>query len=59
MGVFSFFIVIPQITAASILGFMMASLFNNQAINVMLLGASAFVIASVLTLFVKDVGEDS
>jgi len=59
MGVFNFFIVIPQITAASILGFMMASLFNNQAINVMLLGASAFVIASVLTLFVKDVGEDS
>lgn len=59
MGIFNFFIVIPQITAASILGYMMSSLFDNQAMNVILLGAGSFVIAAVLTLIVKDEVKDS
>jgi len=58
MGIFNFFIVIPQITAASILGYLMSEFFGNQAINVILLGAGSFVLASVLTLLVKDVGEE-
>jgi len=58
MGIFNFFIVIPQITAASILGYLMSKFFDNQAIDVILLGAGAFVLASVLTLLVKDVGEE-
>lgn len=58
MGIFNFFIVIPQITAASVLGYLMSDFFDNQAIDVIVLGAGAFVLASVLTLFVKDVGEE-
>ena len=58
MGIFNFFIVIPQITAASILGYLMSDFFDNQAIDVILLGAGSFVLASVLTLLVKDVGEE-
>jgi maltose/moltooligosaccharide transporter len=38
MGIFNFFIVIPQITAASILGFFMKTIFGNEAIYSLLLG---------------------
>ncbi len=54
MGVFNFFIVIPQIVAASILGVMIGTFFGNQAIYAMLIGGGAFLLAAVLTLFVDD-----
>ena len=57
MGIFNFFIVIPQITAASILGYLMVNYFNNQAINVIMLGAVSFVISALLTFFVNDTSE--
>jgi maltose/moltooligosaccharide transporter len=57
MGIFNFFIVIPQITAASILGFLVRSVFGNEAIYALLLGGFSFIIAAVLTIFVKDVDE--
>lgn len=57
MGIFNFFIVIPQITAASILGFLVRSVFGNEAIYALLLGGFSFIIAAVLTMFVKDVDE--
>jgi maltose/moltooligosaccharide transporter len=53
MGIFNFFIVIPQITAAAILGFF-TQLFNGQAVYVLLLGGASMFLASVLTLIVKD-----
>lgn len=55
MGIFNFFIVIPQITAAAILGFFVKNLFGNEAIYALLLGGLSMIIAGVLTLKVEDV----
>ena len=54
MGVFNFFIVIPQIVAASILGFILGKFFDGQAIYAMLLGGLSFLIAAVLVFGVED-----
>ncbi|MBK7106414.1 MAG: MFS transporter [Ignavibacteriae bacterium] len=55
MGIFNFFIVIPQITAAAILGFFVKNLFDNHAIFALILGGISMVIAGLLVLFVDDV----
>lgn len=54
MGIFNFFIVIPQITAAAILGFMVKSLFGNNAIYALMIGGVSMMIAGILVLFVED-----
>jgi maltose/moltooligosaccharide transporter len=54
MGVFNFFIVIPQIVAASILGFILGKFFDGQAIYAMLLGGLSFLIAAILVFQVED-----
>src|SRR5688500_3793724 len=53
MGIFNFFIVIPQLVAVSILGALIQSLFGGQPIYAMLLGGISFVIAGALALRVK------
>jgi maltose/moltooligosaccharide transporter len=58
MGIFNFFIVIPQITAAAILGYF-TQLFNGEAVYVLLLGGASMFLAAVLTLIVKDVDDDA
>jgi MFS family permease len=57
MGIFNFFIVIPQILAASILGFFVKSFADGQAIYALILGGISMVIAAILVLFVRDVDE--
>ena len=57
MGIFNFFIVIPQITAAAILGFFVRSLFADQAIYALLLGGASMIVAAILVLRVDDVDE--
>jgi maltose/moltooligosaccharide transporter len=57
MGIFNFFIVIPQIMAASILGFFVKSLFGGESILALVAGGVSMIIAAVLVLFVKDVDE--
>ena len=54
MGIFNFFIVIPQITAAAILGFFVKDLFNGEAIYALLLGGVSFLVAAILMIKVKD-----
>ncbi len=54
MGVFNFFIVIPQIVAAAILGFFIARLFNGEPIYAMLIGGISFLIAALATFRVVD-----
>ncbi len=54
MGIFNFFIVIPQITAAAILGYVVKNFFGGEAIYALLLGGVSFIIAAVLVLFVKE-----
>jgi len=57
MGIFNFFIVIPQILAASILGFFVKSFADGEAIYALILGGISMVIAAVLVLFVRDEDE--
>ncbi len=54
MGIFNFFIVIPQILAASILGFVVKRFFNDQPIYALVLGGVSFLIAAIAVLFVED-----
>ncbi len=54
MGIFNFFIVIPQITAAAILGFFVRNLFGNEAIYALLLGGLSMIVAGIFVMFVKD-----
>ena len=54
MGIFNFFIVIPQIMAASILGFMVKSLFGGESIYALVTGGVSMFIAALLVLFVHD-----
>lgn len=55
MGIFNFFIVIPQILAASILGFIVKNLFGGESIYALLVGGISLMVAAILVLFVKDV----
>ena len=55
MGIFNFFIVIPQIMAATILGFMVKELFDGNSILALLTGGISMGVAAVLILFVNDV----
>ncbi|WP_323787062.1 MFS transporter [Psychroserpens sp.] len=54
MGVFNFFIVIPQLVAASILGFLVSKFFDNQPIYALLIGGVSMILAGVISLTVKD-----
>lgn len=54
MGIFNFFIVIPQILAASILGFFVVTVFGGQAIYSLILGGGSMFIAAFMVLFVTD-----
>lgn len=57
MGIFNFFIVIPQITAAAILGFFVRNFFGSEAIYALLVGGVSMFIAALLVMFVNDVDE--
>jgi maltose/moltooligosaccharide transporter len=54
MGVFNFFIVIPQILAAAILGFFVKNFFNEQGIYALVIGGISMIIAGILNFIVKD-----
>jgi len=54
MGIFNFFIVIPQILAATILGFLVRTAFHGNTIYALLTGGISLLVAAVLVLFVKD-----
>ncbi|HSN59847.1 MAG TPA: MFS transporter, partial [Ferruginibacter sp.] len=54
MGVFNFFIVIPQIVAAAILGFFLKNLFNDEAIYALVIGGVSMILAGFLSFIVND-----
>ena len=54
MGMFNFFIVIPQILAAAVLGLLVRTVFHGHAIDALLLGGASMIVAAALTLRVKD-----
>jgi len=54
MGIFNFFIVIPQIVAAAVLGLLVRTLFGGQSIYALVLGGVSMVVAAALMLRVRD-----
>jgi maltose/moltooligosaccharide transporter len=54
MGMFKFFIVIPQILAAAVLGLLVRTVFHGHAINAIMLGGISMIVAAGLMLRVKD-----
>ena len=54
MGLFNFFVVIPQIIAGIVLGAMLKHFFDNQSVKVLMLGGVCMVVGGLFTLMVKD-----
>jgi maltose/moltooligosaccharide transporter len=54
MGIFNFFIVLPQLVAATILGLLVKHLFEGKPIYALVLGALSFFIAGLCTLRVRE-----
>jgi maltose/moltooligosaccharide transporter len=53
MGIFNFFIVIPQLVIASVLGMLLKTFFNGEPIYALAIGGASFLIAGVLALRVR------
>ncbi len=54
MGVFNIFIVVPQLLAATLLGFLVTNIFGGAPIYAMVIAAASFVAAAAATLLVKE-----
>ncbi len=54
MGIFNFFIVLPQILAATLLGIFTKSLFSGNAIFTIVLGGCSMLVAAMLSLRLKE-----
>ena len=54
MGIFNIFIVVPQLVAATLLGFLLTTFFDGAPIYAMAIGAASFALAALATLFVTD-----
>jgi len=54
MGIFNFFIVIPQLLAASVLGLLLRLCFGNQPIWALALGGACLLVAGLFTLRVRE-----
>ena len=54
MGIFNFFIVIPQLLAASVLGFVLREAFGNQPVYALVIGGVSLLLAAISTLWVTE-----
>jgi maltose/moltooligosaccharide transporter len=54
MGIFNFFIVLPQILAASILGIIVGQLFSGEPVYALVVGGVSMLIAGLLTMRVEQ-----
>jgi maltose/moltooligosaccharide transporter len=57
MGIFNFFIVIPQLVAASLLGLLLRGLFDGQPVFGLVIGGCSMFIAGLATLLVDSEAE--
>jgi maltose/moltooligosaccharide transporter len=49
MGIFNFFIVLPEITASLLFGWIMNHLLNNNRMAALVVGGVCFIVAALLT----------
>jgi len=54
MGIFNLFIVIPQLLAASVLGFLLKTFFGNAPINALLIGGVSLLLAGLCMLRIEE-----
>jgi maltose/moltooligosaccharide transporter len=54
MGIFNFFVVIPQLLAASVLGVLLHVYFHDQAIYALVLGGASLLVAGLSVLRVRE-----
>jgi maltose/moltooligosaccharide transporter len=54
MGIFNFFIVIPEILASLTLQPIVRQVFGNDPVKVVMLGGASMLVAALATLFVDD-----
>jgi maltose/moltooligosaccharide transporter len=52
MGVFNFFVVIPQIVAGTILGFLVSEFFDSEPVYAIIIGGCSMIFAGLLALMV-------
>jgi maltose/moltooligosaccharide transporter len=57
MGIFNFFIVIPQLVAASVLGLVLRKFFDLQSIYGLVIGGALMMIAGIAILLVEKEAE--
>jgi len=57
MGVFNFFIVIPQLIASVVMGFIIKDLFHEQAIYALVIGGICMAIGGIMNFMVVDKDE--
>lgn len=53
MGVFNFFIVLPQVLVSLVMGAIVASVFGNNSLGALMVGAGCMLLASLLVLRVR------
>jgi len=53
MGIFNFFIVIPQLVAASLLGFLLKTFFGGEPIQALMIGGISLIVAGLCVLRVR------
>lgn len=58
MGVFNFFIVIPQILAAAILGFFVKNVFHEESIYALVIGGVSMIIGGLMNFIVMDKNDE-
>lgn len=59
MGIFNIFIVLPQLVAATVLGFILRTFFHNEAIWAFAIAGASFAVAAAAVLLVRDPPEDA
>ena len=56
MGIFNFFIVIPQLVAASLLGFLLKTFLGGEPVQALAVGGISLIVAGLCVLRVKEPG---
>lgn len=58
MGVFNFFVVIPQLIAAALMGFLVAEVFDGRSIYALVVGGVSMIIGGLMNFMVNERKED-